>query len=166
VRCYRSNGTPDPNCATSVNNAWAGGMDHVDLYMFPCPQCGNARGQVQALKNHASGLKFGQMWLDVEGTQYWLGNQDANRAFFRELAQASVDIFGSQFGGVYTNRNQWIPIFGDWHDYSYMRLWWCYYDGSASWSNWSPFAGWTKPAIKQYTGTTSICSMSVDQNFY
>ncbi|MDP2434537.1 MAG: hypothetical protein Q8P67_02215 [archaeon] len=33
-------------------------------------------------------------------------------------------------------------------------------DGVASFSDFSPFGGWTKPNIKQYQGTTSLCSAS------
>ena len=66
VRCYESVGRPDPNCAQTVRNAHAGGMEQVlsalrtrrrlaptrmqvDAYMFPCPQCGPAAAQVQSL---------------------------------------------------------------------------------------------------------------------
>ena len=31
-------------------------------------------------------------------------------------------------------------------------------DGSPSFSDFVPFGGWTKPNIKQYQGTTSLCS--------
>ena len=98
VRCFCSTGKVDSNCPQSVANAWAGGMAHVDIYMFPCPKCGNARSQVQTLKNFVDQHKinYGQMWLDVEGTQYWLGNHDSNKAFFKELAAASQDIFGNK----------------------------------------------------------------------
>lgn len=141
-------------------------MEHVDIYMFPCPKCGNARGQVQALKNHAANINFGQVWLDIEGTQYWLGTHDQNRAFFKELAAASQELFGSKFGGVYTNVNQWEPIFGTWTEYSYLRLWWAFWDKSPSWSGWKPFDGWNHPAVKQYAGDDSLCGMSIDKNFY
>ena len=37
---------------------------------------------------------------------------------------------------------------------------------SASFSDFAAFGGWSKPAIKQYAGTTSICSASIDKNYY
>ena len=40
VRGYQSVNRVDPNVAASVANAWAAGMAHVDVYMFPCPTCG------------------------------------------------------------------------------------------------------------------------------
>ena len=49
------------------------------------------------------------IWLDIEGTQYWKG-QDYNRQFFAGLVQ------GAQMAGVnlgiYTSASQWIPIMG------------------------------------------------------
>lgn len=166
VRCFCSNGNPDHNCAQSVANAWAAGFEHVDIYMFPCPQCGNARLQVQRLYEHSRNIRFGQMWLDIEGSQYWLGNVASNRAFFNELAKASQDFFGSKLGGVYTNKVQWDAIMGSWTGASNMRLWWAYWDFSPSWSGWAPFGGWSSPAIKQYAGDQSFCGMGVDKNFY
>jgi hypothetical protein len=57
-----------------VANAWAGGMSHVDVYMFPCPHCGkSASTQVDELVSYlrSHGVKFGMIWFDIEGPQYW-----------------------------------------------------------------------------------------------
>jgi hypothetical protein len=57
-----------------VANAWAGGMAHVDVYMFPCPHCGkSASTQVDELVSYlrSHGVKFGMIWFDIEGPQYW-----------------------------------------------------------------------------------------------
>ena len=40
-------GHPDPNAKYSIDSARAAGIEYVDVYMFPCPQCGNAAGQVK-----------------------------------------------------------------------------------------------------------------------
>jgi len=166
VRCYCSTGNPDQNCPQSVANAWSGGFEYVDIYMFPCPQCGNARSQVQQLWDFASDIKFGLMWLDIEGPEYWLGSYDANRNFMNDLATAGRDIFGSKMGGIYTNNNGWTSIFGDWSEWGNLPLWWAYWDESASFDNWSPFAGWSKPAMKQYVGDGYVCGICVDKDYY
>ncbi|MDP2434536.1 MAG: GH25 family lysozyme [archaeon] len=108
VRAYQSNGVPDPNCPASVANAWAGGMSYVDVYFFPCPTCSASAGSqidqaVQALRN--SNVKFGQFWLDIEGTQYWTGSQSANQAFFQGLVSAAHS--NGLNLGVYTSASQW-----------------------------------------------------------
>lgn len=46
------------------------------------------------------------------------------------------------------------------------QLWYAHYDNSASFSDFSPFGGWTKPAIKQYVGDTTLCGAGVDKNYY
>jgi len=47
VRVYQSNGQPDSNGPYTISDAWAGGMSHVDGYIFPCYSCGNPAKQVQ-----------------------------------------------------------------------------------------------------------------------
>ena len=170
IRCYCSTGQVDGNCAQSVANAWAGGMQYVDLYLFPCPQCGNAYGQVETLRNYINNnnVRFGQVWLDVEGSQYWLGDYGSNQVFFEQLCNATESLFGSPHWGIYSSPSQWYAIFGsDWNKFANKPLWWPRYDNVPSLSyNWQNFAGWTKPNIKQYHGTTTVCSMSVDLDFY
>jgi hypothetical protein len=79
--------------------------------------------------------------------------------------------------GVYTSASQWQPIMGDWTGASgyilcmltfilVLPLWWPKYDGHASFSNFSPFGGWSQPAIKQYQGDASECGVGVDKSWY
>ena len=44
--------------------------------------------------------------------------------------------------------------------------WYAHYDGSPSFGDFSPFGGWSSPAIKQYQGDASICGAGVDLNWY
>ncbi len=48
VRVYEEVGHVDPNGAQTIKNAWAGGMAHVDGYIFPCLRCGNPAQQVSS----------------------------------------------------------------------------------------------------------------------
>ena len=56
IRCYRSTGSPDPNCPHTIYNAWAGGMNYVDAYFFPDFRKGNPAGQVRDMG--ASSMRF------------------------------------------------------------------------------------------------------------
>jgi Glycosyl hydrolases family 25 len=114
VRCYQSLGRPDPNCPHSVANLWAAGFAHVDLYMFPDPGAGNPEGQVQSLSSFVNqyGIKFGQVWMDIEGSQYWSSSQSSNVAFFNGLVSEASKIWGHSRVGVYTSKSQWEPIMG------------------------------------------------------
>lgn len=72
IRCYQSLGHVDANCASSVEKAWNAGFKNVDLYVFPCPKCGNATGQIQSLYDYvvAQNINYGLIWLDIEGCKY------------------------------------------------------------------------------------------------
>eukprot|EP01032_Pedospumella_encystans_P018681 gene18681-21259_t len=166
VRVYQSNGVVDANGPTTINNAWAGGMSYVDGYIFPCYSCGNPAKQmddtVNNLANHNT--KYGMLWLDVEGTQYWSSSASNNVNFL----QGMVDE-GKKRGislGIYSSASQWNPIMGGSTQFSSLPLWYPHYDNNPSFSDFSSFGGWSKPSIKQYIGTTSFCSASVDKNYY
>eukprot|EP01120_Amphizonella_sp_Union-15-10_P009698 TRINITY_DN3737_c1_g1_i1.p1 TRINITY_DN3737_c1_g1~~TRINITY_DN3737_c1_g1_i1.p1 ORF type:complete len:229 (+),score=39.59 TRINITY_DN3737_c1_g1_i1:31-687(+) len=166
VRCYESVGRIDPNAVGSVASAWAGGMTHVDVYMFPCPKCGNPQAQVREavdnLKSHNT--NFGMLWFDIEGPQYWTSSVTTNREFFTGLVDEAKSL-GVKIG-VYSSESQWIPIFGNWAGGASLPLWYAHYDDVPSFGDFSPFAGWSRPSIKQFAGTTSICGIGVDKDWY
>ena len=168
IRCYQSVGKVDPNCAQNVANAWDGGMSYVDLYMFPCPTCGDAANQINELAAYLNdnNVQYGQLWLDIEGADYWLGDAGANQAFASDLFNAANQVFGDRLAGVYCNRNGWESIFGEWQTPYQGKLWWASWNGSPSWAGWQPFDGFNTPTIRQYEGDTELCGMSVDLDFY
>lgn len=45
-RVFCSTGRVDSNGVANIKNAWAGGMNYVDGYIFPCYSCGNPEAQV------------------------------------------------------------------------------------------------------------------------
>ena len=100
--------------------------------------------------------------------EYWLPDYEKNKAFFSEMAAAGKKYFGTQMGGVYTNKNGWTEIFGgEWTGGADMPLWWAHWDKQGpSWDSWVPFAGWKVPAIKQYHGGINLCDMDVDLDSY
>ena len=171
IRCYRSLGSVDPNCASSVQKARAAGFKKIDIYAFPDIET-DAAQQMKDLKAHvdANNITFGKLWLDIEMKDpYWFSDIADNRAFFTTLANTATTLFGNQVGGVYTNQNGWTEIMGDWSGGSQFGLWWPHWDSyGESWDNFSPFCGWTKDALvyKQYTGSTPTCDMDIDQDSY
>lgn len=185
VRVYQSNGKCDPNGPTTIKNAWNAGMSHVDGYIFPCYSCGNAAKQVDDtisyLANHAvhpvdategnstvaatsGSTKYGMLWLDVEGTQYWSSSTSNNVNFLQQMVdeckKKGVNV------GIYSSSSQWNPIMGGSTKFKDLALWYPHYDGSASFSDFKSFGGWSKPSIKQYQGDVSFCSAGVDRNYY
>jgi len=164
VRTYQSNGRVDPNGANTIKNARAAGISYVDAYHFPDTKL-NAKQQVtdniNNLKSH--GATIGMLWFDIEGTQYW---KDCN--FNQNFLQEMVDQ-GKALGykiGIYSSKSQWDPIMCSSTKFSSLPIWYAHYDKNPSFSDWVNFGGWTKPAIKQYEGDTTVCSSGVDVNFY
>jgi len=112
------------------------------------------------------GAKYGMIWLDIEGTQYWSSNAQSNINFL----QGMVDE-GNKRGvamGIYSSSSQWSPIMGGTSQFKNLPLWYAHYENTPnpSFSDFKSFGGWSKPNVKQYVGTTSICSASVDKNWY
>jgi hypothetical protein len=162
-------------------------MSYVDGYIFPCYKCGNPAGQMDAAINNLSGsgitfasknettapekrlgstAKFGMLWIDVEGASYWSTTTSNNVNFIQGMVNEGVKRGISI--GIYSSASQWSPICGTSTAFAQYPLWYPHYESPAnpSFSDFKSFGGWTKPAIKQYVGTTSICSASIDKNFY
>jgi hypothetical protein len=96
--------------------------------------------------------------------RYWM-SQEANREFFNGLVSKGRSL-GVKLG-VYTSASQWNPIMGSGFTAgSAFPLWYAHYDNSASFADFRPFGGWSKPAIKQYYGDASICGVGIDKNWY
>jgi len=108
----------------------------------------------------------GMLWLDIEGTQYWSSSSSNNINFL----QGMVDE-GNARGvsmGIYTSSSQWSPIMGGTTKFSNLPLWYAHWDYTYSpcTSDFQPFGGWSKPAMKQYAGDQSFCSAGYDKNCY
>jgi hypothetical protein len=68
--------------------------------------------------------------------------------------------------GVYVSEYMWSSIVGSsCSSASSHALWYPHYDGSPSFSDYTPFGGWSKPAIKQYAGSSSDCGAGIDSNW-
>jgi len=166
MRCFRSTGSVDPNCAATVKNAWDAGMAHVDVYIFPCYSCGNGGRQVNTTVDYlkTNGVKYGMIWFDIEGPgTYWGSSTAQNAAFFADMEKAAKE--NGVTLGIYTSASQWNPIMGSYTGGSAYPLWYAHYDNSKSFSDFAAFGGWTKPNIKQY-GTGTLCGAGVDYNWY
>lgn len=194
ARVYCSSGHPDSNGPTSINNAWKGGMKHVDGYIFPCPTCSTSPQQqvidtinylkanslqIARREAHEESAPFtvmanstvgsatvGMLWIDVEGTQYWTTSYSKNINFI----QAMVDELNRQgvHFGIYTSSSQWSPITGNSAQFAKYPLWYPHYESppNPSYSDWKAFGGWQTAAMKQYQGTTSACGGGWDYNYY
>jgi GH25 family lysozyme M1 (1,4-beta-N-acetylmuramidase) len=169
-RGYKSSGYVDSNVCTNLNNAKSAGIPVRDVYMFPCPTCSKSASSqvnelVSYLKSNCNSGWSGRVWLDIEGSQYWLGSSTSNKSWYESLVD-SCKSSGARCG-VYSNKSQWQEIFGS-SSYSYgssLPLWYAHYDNNPSFSDFSTFGGWRSPHAKQYKGDTTLCSAGVDKNY-
>merc|ERR1712130_429790 len=121
-------------------------MGNVDVYIFPDTKM-SASSLMKTLVNdmkNSGVLDKNMIWMDIENTNYW----------------------SSSCVGIYSSSSQWSPIMCDTSKFSNRQLWYAHYDGHASFSDFSPFGGWTKPNIKQYAGTTYTCGTAIDKDYY
>lgn len=169
-RGYKSTGSIDTAVCGTLNAAVSAGIKIRDAYIFPDPTgTKSARSQMSELVNYlTSNCKSawsGRIWLDVEGSQYWKGDFEANKKFYQELYD-SCSALGVSCG-VYSSSYQWQSLFGS-TSYCYgsaSPLWYAHYDNIAAFSDYSPFGCWSKPWAKQYKGDTTMCNFSVDLNW-
>lgn len=169
-RGYQSTGKVDTQVCTSIKNAYSSGVKTRDTYLFPCPTCSKSAATqmselVSYLNSNCKSQWSGRIWLDIEGSQYWLGSSSANQNWYKQLKD-SCTTYGVTCG-IYSSSSQWSAIFGS-TSFSYgsnLPLWYAHYDNNPSFSDFSSFGGWTKPYAKQYQGDVTLCSMGVDKNY-
>jgi GH25 family lysozyme M1 (1,4-beta-N-acetylmuramidase) len=163
-RGYQSSGNVDPNVVSNIKNAKAGGIEYVDVYLFPCVPCGNPAGQASALVNAIRGQNYGQIWIDVE-TYAWSSSLSANQNFITAMVNQLKSL--GQHVGIYTNYYNWQSIVGlGWTGCASLPLWYAHYDNNPSFSDFQSFGGWNTPNMKQYAGDVTKCGVGVDLNFY
>eukprot|EP01035_Chromulina_nebulosa_P019375 gene19375-25242_t len=127
-RGYRSTGSVDTNVCTTLKNAKTAGISTRDVYMFPCPTCSaSAASQMSTLvtylKANCASYWSGRIWLDIEGSSYWIGSTTSNKAWYQNLVDSCSTY--SVTCGVYSSSSQWSAIFGS-TSYSYgssLKLW-------------------------------------------
>lgn len=167
TRGYRSSGSVDPNGPQNVKNARAGGVKYVDFYMFPCPTCGGVAEQAKTAVNNMrnQGANFGMMWLDIEGPQYWHSSKDTNRQTMNSLLSGAA-ASGAHIG-IYSSKYMWESLFGTGFTAGgNYPLWYAHYDNKPSFSDFVPFGGFSKPAVKQFSDQGGLCGVGYDRNFY
>jgi len=165
VREFMQTCQVDPNGVHTVANAWAAGLAHVDVYLFPSYGCGTpASGQVDAIINTMGGIPFGQIWIDIEtGGQ---GSAANNYNWMMEALNHGTSRLGPGRMGVYSSRYMWSQVMPGYNGPTNYPLWYANYDGVPSFDNFPAFAGWTSPSMKQFAGDVSVCGADVDLNWW
>lgn len=165
VRNYCQTCRVDPNGVHSVANAWAAGIAHVDIYLYPSWTCSwSAAQQVDQAIDSMGSVPFGQLWFDVEAGG--AAGPSVDHAWLVAGINRAVQRIGAKRVGIYSSKYGWQTAMGSYSGFASYPLWYAHYDGSPSFSDFSGFAGWSRPAIKQFNGDVKLCSFDVDQDWY
>ena len=167
--CRCSYGGFDSNVVGSIANMWSAGFAHVDSYMFPCAGQ-DATAQVNSFVSQLSsnGVQYGMIWFDIEtNTSDGCGWSDpADNCNYMQALVNAANANGVNYG-IYASAYMWGSIMGDGCTVGGSNpLWYAHYDGDAGFDDFSPFGGWSTPAMKQYTGTSNLCGFGVDNDWY
>eukprot|EP01102_Stenamoeba_stenopodia_P009922 TRINITY_DN294_c0_g1_i2.p1 TRINITY_DN294_c0_g1~~TRINITY_DN294_c0_g1_i2.p1 ORF type:complete len:410 (-),score=61.92 TRINITY_DN294_c0_g1_i2:121-1350(-) len=168
VRAWRSTGTFDTNAPATIKAAKAAGIGTIDVYLFPCAGK-SASEQVTDMISELqkSGVSWDTIWLDIETNPSsgcgWPSSTTTNCKYIQELIAAA----GSHPVGVYVSAAMWTEVAGSSCNVGASKpLWYPHFDNDPSFSDFSPFGGWTKPAMKQYDEDRTVCEVEVDNNYY
>lgn len=171
IRGYCSFGGVDSHAVTGLQNAKAAGLI-TDVYFFPCTGKKSPATQVAEMFAAIPSNLYGMIWIDVEtntspGCGWEQHSHEDNCKFLIELINA-IKSHG-KVPAIYASAYMWQNIMGSrtaCPAAASQQLWYPHYDGNPSFADFSAFGGWTKPTIKQYTGTSSFCGGSVDHDYY
>ena len=166
ARSYHNYGAVDTNTVANIRNSKAAGIPYNDIYHFPCSFGQSAASQVADDLNNV-GRIFGMMWFDIETNEdsncAWRGAGE-NCQFMGELISA-----GHANGvhmGIYASAYMWESIMGSCTVGSSLALWYAHYDGRQTFADFSPFGGWSRPAMKQYYDSVGYCGINSDADWY
>ncbi|GKT15962.1 Glycoside hydrolase, family 25 like protein [Aduncisulcus paluster] len=166
----RSNSAYNPYAGDDYSRAKAAGIANIDFYLFPCTEQG-----IDKIKTIISSLKSAgchaknMIWLDIEAADgCWSSSTSTNVSFVQEV----IDYINGEWTGcglstgctgIYASKSEYTPILGSSTAFSNLQLWYPHYSSSDSFES---FGGWTSYNIRQYAGTTSACSTSIDLDKY
>lgn len=168
VRSYCSYGAPDPNAPTALANAKAAGIQYRDVYHFPCAGK-SAADQVRADVSAVGKGNFGTLWFDIETNPSpgcgWSSDKSSNCAFLGDMIAEGKNL--GILMGVYASSYMWSSIMGSCNVAQSLPLWYAHYDDVQSFSDFTPFGGWSKPNMKQYWDSLGGgCGISADADWY
>lgn len=153
VRGYCSYGAVDPNVVQNLKNSKAASIPHQDIYMFPCVGK-SAATQASELASAVPASLFGMVWADIETNTSpncgWSSTDYNGNCNFLSSLVSALQSHGMHVG-IYASKYMWETIFGGDQNcakFGSLPIWYAHYDGNPSFSDWTNFGGWTKPAIK------------------
>jgi len=169
-----SDGTEDnqPGLRAGYYPGWE---NDIDLSVYEGEDLSNNiySEEVPEWRKNSVGKSYGMVWVDVEinpSTGCGWGTNYANNCNFLNDLVGRLQQHGLNVG-IYASEYMWSTVMGSLGACTSVaaktsQYWYAHYDGVQSFSDYKKTGGWTKPAIKQFRGDVSACSIGIDQNFY
>ena len=109
----------------------------TQAYIWPCNK--DLDTYVPEVASVMQDFSMGYLWIDVE-------NSEANvrQAIARFTPYPTFQV------GIYTSEYMWKRWMNSTTYYSHLPLWYAKYDYAPDMTTFTPFAGWTRPTMKQY----------------
>jgi hypothetical protein len=169
VACWRANGYQHLVCGTQRPDltrrqllvAVRGGLS-VDAYVY-LYWADDVPARVRRALDTISGFPVGRLWLDCEDAT---GGLPA--AVIVDKIAAGLAACGERPAGIYTGRWWWVPATGNSSRFAGVPLWHAEYTRSPEvlpdFAAFRAYGGWSRPAMWQFQGTTTVCGVTVDRN--
>lgn len=146
----------------------------LGVYMFPCVGTDDRAGQqVDELLAYLKFVgNYSSIWVDLETNPSpncgWTTNYTYNCQFTQKLIN-TLSQNTQKAVGIYASAYMWSKIMGGLKNcplFTNLPLWYAHYDGKPGFDDFVPFGGWTRPMIKQFRGTSTLCGVTgVDVNY-
>ena len=171
VRAWHSYAAFDNEAPATLAAAKAAGLEHIDVYMFPCVSK-PASTQVDDMISGLANSRFEAVWIDIETNPStgcaWSNDFAGNCAFVGNLVS---ELTAKRIAvGIYSSHYEWGAVMGSACDgkFKNLPLWFARYSGGPSCDDYAqePFGGWTQPYAKQYSdkvdAQTASCGIQGD----
>ena len=159
-RMFTDSGAVDPLFIKNVLHIRGTGASVIlDGYVMPCIGC-DVQKQVNEIIRVGHEAKLNRLWVVVEGK--WSVDRALNLLFLQKLYVAF-----SHHGivpEIRTTELDWNRIIGSHiQEFHIVPLWFINHDGNPD-GGFKPFAGWEKPAAKQYFPSAQDCGHTYNRN--
>jgi hypothetical protein len=166
-----SGGSVNTNLIQNLNNAGAASLGN-EVYVTPATgKTGATQFDAVFNKLKASGINVRSIWLQVTSPINWSNNIQTNVNLIQSfVSRANANGVSA---GIYTNWYDWQQITGSYTAFSGLRLWYWNALGQgpnaeapATFDDFRTFAGWVKPAVKQFAVNEALCGLTLNRDVF
>ena len=135
----------------------------LEAYVYLYGHLG-ASAQIHDAMDTIAGFSVDRLWLDVEDEKS--GKTPEQWIEFLGLAIA-ISTVAFEYGlGVYTRAAYWRQHLGNTTLFRHLPLWNAWYMGKPNLDDFTPYGGWSREEMRQYTNTQTLAGVQVCRDVY